>query len=655
MNLSIEEYEQLMRIKNADKASFVKTNSIDNNTIYNSVSTSKDIRKELYNNRENIDNDEYDNLVKNNNDVKFDFLNKKHSNKNINNSGNTNIFNTNNEDSNVLSNCNASNTNMNKFTNYKNNNRRNSSFFFLDRNSSIEDQDKPNKEDNKANKKDDLINNQAFLQIDYNKELNKQQLAQIQQAISKTKDILSKLYSSSNYNNYLQQKIKLRSRELNHKQSLIEENISRIKKLLRPKQKKHVKYTQFTPLAKVYNYSIKKVPRYFQLLELVTSSTTNSNNKHYNDESKNDNYNDNYIYNDSNDYGESSNSNNFEEYNDEDFEISDSENNNTTKTVKTSKTSKKCKIGKNTRITRTPKTKKDNKSKKLASSLSIQDSSLKNNQKGSKQNNTSLTNYNNDCRVQTTINKDQNRFKFQKYEDRYLKDKDFLEINWKEISSLQLPNRSIFELFVRKLELNNFYQYKKWTPSEDFILKKAILYYGSKNWQQISYCLEGRNNSQCFHRWMKGINPKIKRSKWSFKEDLTLGLALKIYGDKKWAKICHHIPQRTDIQCRERYCNILDPKLIEINWSEEEDLKLIHLFSCYGNKWSLIAKSFGDRTDNTCWRRYKYLRYLTLSKNSNNNISKNTKLRIKAENTGNKDDEIDDDYDEEDENKYDDY
>ena len=163
--------------------------------------------------------------------------------------------------------------------------------------------------------------------------------------------------------------------------------------------------------------------------------------------------------------------------------------------------------------------------------------------------------------------------------------------------------------YIRYLETSSFYKYKKWTKNEDTILRKAILYYGPKNWQQISYCLDGRNNSQCFHRWMKGINPKIKRDKWTFIEDLTLGVALsKIYLKKNWSKIANHLPGRTDIQCRERWCNILDPALEEVEWSKEEDVKLLELNDKFGNKWSRIAKEFGNRTDNTCWRRWKFLR-----------------------------------------------
>ena len=112
---------------------------------------------------------------------------------------------------------------------------------------------------------------------------------------------------------------------------------------------------------------------------------------------------------------------------------------------------------------------------------------------------------------------------------------------------------------------------------------------------------------------MKGINPKIKRSKWSFEEDLTLGIALRIYGNKKWSKIANHLEGRTDIQCRERFCNILDPSLEEVDWTYLEDIKLLMLYDRMKNKWSKIAKEFGNRTDNTCWRRWKYLESLRKS------------------------------------------
>jgi hypothetical protein len=220
------------------------------------------------------------------------------------------------------------------------------------------------------------------------------------------------------------------------------------------------------------------------------------------------------------------------------------------------------------------------------------------------------------------IKKANNRYKFKSEEDEILKKLILYSggeyVNWYQLcgdfndfidsvlKSSKKP-RTALELYSRSLEHSDYYTYKKWNTNEDMILKKAILYYGPKNWQQISYCLDGRNNSQCFHRWMKGINPKIKRSKWSFEEDLTLGIALKIYGNKKWSKIANHLLGRTDIQCRERFCNILDPSLEEVEWTPYEDMKLLMLYDKMKNKWSKIAKEFGNRTDNTCWRRWKYL------------------------------------------------
>ena len=209
-----------------------------------------------------------------------------------------------------------------------------------------------------------------------------------------------------------------------------------------------------------------------------------------------------------------------------------------------------------------------------------------------------------------TNNRDLNRFHFSKSEDQILRKFLICEsknefIDFEELA--KVLKKTPLQCFIRNLEISKFYKFKKWNEQEDNILKKAILYYGPKNWQQISYCLEGRNNSQCFHRWMKGINPKIKRDKWTLEEDLTVGIALKIFGKKKWSNIAYFLSGRTDIQCRERFCNILDPSLQDCEWSKSEDLKLLIMFEKYGNKWSKIAKNFGNRTDNMCWRRWKYL------------------------------------------------
>jgi hypothetical protein len=43
------------------------------------------------------------------------------------------------------------------------------------------------------------------------------------------------------------------------------------------------------------------------------------------------------------------------------------------------------------------------------------------------------------------------------------------------------------------------------------------------------------------------------------------------------------------VQCRERYCNILDPSLKTEKWTLEEDKLLLDLAKQHGNKWAKIA------------------------------------------------------------------
>lgn len=38
-----------------------------------------------------------------------------------------------------------------------------------------------------------------------------------------------------------------------------------------------------------------------------------------------------------------------------------------------------------------------------------------------------------------------------------------------------------------------------------------------------------------------------------------------------WVQIEKHVPGRTDVQCRERWVNVLDPKVAFTKWTPEED------------------------------------------------------------------------------------
>ncbi|KYQ93817.1 putative myb transcription factor [Tieghemostelium lacteum] len=169
------------------------------------------------------------------------------------------------------------------------------------------------------------------------------------------------------------------------------------------------------------------------------------------------------------------------------------------------------------------------------------------------------------------------------------------------------PIRTPISCLIRyQRSLNPTLMKREWTREEDETLKMAFAIHGDKNWQTIAEYLSARTGQQCLHRWQKTLNPNIKRGKWSAKEDELLRNAVEIYGYGNWVMVKKHVPGRTDMQCRERWCNVIDPQLNKTPFTPEEDRKLKELIEQHGvGKWATIASALGTRTDNQCWRRWK--------------------------------------------------
>ncbi|KAI7828030.1 hypothetical protein BC939DRAFT_77822 [Gamsiella multidivaricata] len=140
-----------------------------------------------------------------------------------------------------------------------------------------------------------------------------------------------------------------------------------------------------------------------------------------------------------------------------------------------------------------------------------------------------------------------------------------------------------------------------WTEEEDGVLKEAVEMLGERSWQQVSYCFDNRSPAQCMERWKKSLNPSIRRGRWLEEEDGALRAALKVYGEGRWTKVAQHVLGRTDIQCRERYLNVLSPNLKMGPWTAEETELLANLVKEHGDKkWALISSHIEGRTDNHC-------------------------------------------------------
>ncbi|KAG9449394.1 hypothetical protein H6P81_009359 [Aristolochia fimbriata] len=181
--------------------------------------------------------------------------------------------------------------------------------------------------------------------------------------------------------------------------------------------------------------------------------------------------------------------------------------------------------------------------------------------------------------------------------------------NWIQLATLMGMNRTPCQCLIRyQRSLNGYSVNKDWTKDEDAQLRAVVGALGEDDWQLIASHLKGRTGRQCYERWLKTLHPSRKRvGRWTVDEDKHLKAAVLIFGAKSWQKIAGFVPGRTQVQCRERWCNVLDPSLNLEAWTEEEDFKLKAAITQHGHCWSKVAALVPPRTDNQCRRRWKVL------------------------------------------------
>ena len=123
---------------------------------------------------------------------------------------------------------------------------------------------------------------------------------------------------------------------------------------------------------------------------------------------------------------------------------------------------------------------------------------------------------------------------------------------------LDIPDYPIPEFIT--LENKTYKNRKKtrtWSTEEDFRLVKGIHKLGLENWNEVSkYVGNGRTRSQCSQRWIRVLDPRIVKINWTQEEDIKLNKLVQIHGEKCWAKISHLMGNRSDVQCRYRYSQI---------------------------------------------------------------------------------------------------
>lgn len=162
-------------------------------------------------------------------------------------------------------------------------------------------------------------------------------------------------------------------------------------------------------------------------------------------------------------------------------------------------------------------------------------------------------------------------------------------------------------------------QVNNWTEDEDEMLSRLQKQIGNK-WSIIARHIPGRTGQQCAQRWRHKVNPEINRDKWTVEEDRVLLTMYNQYPGK-WAQIASALPGRTDQQCMGRYLRHLDPNIKRDLWCAEEDEKLISLKQDHGTKWSVIARNIPGRTPQQCRARWFTLSGSKSSKTDDNSLT----------------------------------
>ena len=98
----------------------------------------------------------------------------------------------------------------------------------------------------------------------------------------------------------------------------------------------------------------------------------------------------------------------------------------------------------------------------------------------------------------------------------------------------------------------------------------------------------------------KIINP----GRWSKEEDEKLLTIIENHGER-WSLIAKQFPDRSEVQCHRRWSKVVNPEIVKGTWTKEEDEKVVELVRKYGTKrWTLVAQHLKGRLAKQCRERW---------------------------------------------------
>lgn len=64
----------------------------------------------------------------------------------------------------------------------------------------------------------------------------------------------------------------------------------------------------------------------------------------------------------------------------------------------------------------------------------------------------------------------------------------------------------------------------------------------------------------------------LNKGRWSKDEDDRLKRSVQAHGTSDWAAVAHCFPDRSDVQCQQRWHKVVNPDLVKGSWSKEVGL-----------------------------------------------------------------------------------
>lgn len=119
----------------------------------------------------------------------------------------------------------------------------------------------------------------------------------------------------------------------------------------------------------------------------------------------------------------------------------------------------------------------------------------------------------------------------------------------------------------------------------------------------------------------------LKGGIWRNTEDEVLKVAVAKYGLNQWSRVASLLHRKSAKQCKARWSEWLDPSIKKVEWSREEEEKLLHLAKVFPTQWRTISRHIG-RTATQCLERYEFLLDQALRKEQGgNSLESDNQLR----------------------------